>query len=412
MKFMFFHLMPYRFLPMDFPQRHPSVWVDIPGDLFDPNKGNQLYNEYMDQLEHAADVGFDGICVNEHHANGYGLMPSPNLIAAALSRRTRDVAIVVLGNSVALYNPPLRVAEEFAMLDCISGGRLVAGFPVGTSMDTNYAYGQVPTTLRDKYYEGVKLILEAWRRNDVFAFNGQFTQLRYVNCWPKPVQRPHPPIWIPGGGSIETWDYCAENDFLYSYLSFSGYKRGKVFLDGFWDTLERFGKPRNPYQGGFVQFVAVGDSDDEVAEKFGPHAEWFFNKTQHVYGGFVEAPGYRTLSTIKMGMESQQKSSRITETTWKEMIESGTVIAGTPKRVTEQLEDLARTLNVGHLGILAQFGDMPHERAMKNIGRIGAEVVPKLRHLWDDKWEDHWWPKPMDNARLPNPISGRLGSAA
>ena len=266
MKFLSFNFMPYRFLPMDFPQRHKSVWVDIPGELFDPARGNELYNEFMDQLEFAAEVGFDGICVNEHHANGYGLMPSPNLIASALARRTRDVALVVLGNSVALYNPPLRVAEEFAMLDCISGGRLVAGFPVGTSMDTNYAYGMTPTTLREKYYEGVRLILESWQRNDVFAFNGRFTQLRYVNCWPKPVQKPHPPVWIPGGGSVETWDYCADNHFLYSYLSFSGYKRAKTLLEGFWKTLERRGLPQNPYQGAFLQFVAVGDSEQEVAD--------------------------------------------------------------------------------------------------------------------------------------------------
>ena len=71
-------------------------------------------------------------------------MPSPNIISAGLARRTKDTALVVLGNSIALYNPPVRVAEEFAMLDCISGGRLVAGFPVGTSMDTNYCYGQIP----------------------------------------------------------------------------------------------------------------------------------------------------------------------------------------------------------------------------------------------------------------------------
>ena len=103
-----------------------------------------MYNDFMDELEHAADMGFDGICVNEHHQNGYGLMPSPNLIAASLARRTSDAAICVMGNSLALYNPPLRVAEEFAMLDCISGGRLVAGFPVGTPMDTCYAYGHEP----------------------------------------------------------------------------------------------------------------------------------------------------------------------------------------------------------------------------------------------------------------------------
>jgi alkanesulfonate monooxygenase SsuD/methylene tetrahydromethanopterin reductase-like flavin-dependent oxidoreductase (luciferase family) len=401
MKFLFFHLMPYRYLPMDFAERYHSVWVDIPGELFDPEKGNQLYNEYMDELEYAAQAGFDGICVNEHHANGYGLMPSPNIIAASLARRTKDVAIVVLGNSVALYNPPIRVAEEFAMLDCISGGRLVAGFPVGTSMDTNYAYGQVPTTLRDKYYEGIDLIMESWRRNDTFAWNGEYTQLRYVNVWPKPVQKPHPPVWIPGGGSVETWDYCAEREFLYCYLSFNGYKRGKVFLDGFWQTMERLGKEPNPYHSGFVQFVAVADSESEAADRFGPHAEWFFNKTQHVYGGYVEAPGYRTLTTVKMGMESQQAAPRITETTWKQMLELGTVLAGTPDQVTEQMEHMIKSLHVGHLGILAQFGNMPHDKVLTNLRRIATEVTPRLKHLWDDQWEDRWWPKPMAAPTLP-----------
>ena len=412
MKFLSFNFMPYRFLPMDFPQRHRSVWVDIPGELFDPAKGNELYNEFMDQLEFAAEVGFDGICVNEHHANGYGLMPSPNLIAAALARRTSDVALVVLGNSVALYNPPLRVAEEFAMLDCISGGRLVAGFPVGTSMDTNYAYGMTPTTLREKYYEGVRLIVESWQRDDVFAFNGRFTQLRYVNCWPKPVQKPHPPVWIPGGGSVETWDYCADNHFLYSYLSFSGYKRAKTLLDGFWKTLERRGLPQNPYQGAFLQFVAVGDSEQEVADRFGPHAEWFFNKTQHIYGGFLEAPGYRTLSTIKAGLIAQQSGGRLIDTTWKQMVDNGTVIAGTPKQVQEQIVELVRSLNIGHLGIVAQFGDMPHDKAMANIGRIGREVIGPLKSIWDDRWQDEWWPTPMARARQPRPVAAHVTGAA
>ena len=152
MKVCWFHLMPYRYLPDDFEEKYRSVWVDVPSHLFDPVKANELYNEYLDELEFADQVGFDGICINEHHNNAYGIMPSPNITAATLTRRTTNAAIVVLGNSLALYNPPLRVAEEFAMLDCISGGRLVAGFPVGTSMDTNYAYGEPPASLREKYY--------------------------------------------------------------------------------------------------------------------------------------------------------------------------------------------------------------------------------------------------------------------
>ena len=148
MKFHWFHLMPYPDLPDDFQEKHRSVWVDVDYSLFDPERGHQVYNEYMDELEFAEAAGFDGICVNEHHSNAYGLMPSPNIIAAGLARRTSKAALVVLGNSIALYNPPIRVAEEFAMLDVISGGRLVAGFPVGTSMDTNFAYGMTPATLR------------------------------------------------------------------------------------------------------------------------------------------------------------------------------------------------------------------------------------------------------------------------
>ena len=111
----------------------------MPSTLYDPEQGHSVYHQYLDQLEYAETLGFDGIGVNEHHQNGYGLMPSPNIIAATLARRTSKAALVVLGNSIALYNPPIRVAEEFAMLDVLSGGRLIAGFPVGTSMDTNFA---------------------------------------------------------------------------------------------------------------------------------------------------------------------------------------------------------------------------------------------------------------------------------
>src|SRR5215469_1322960 len=143
-----FHLMPYRDLPADFDEKYRSVWVDIPSHLFDAERANAMFNDTLDELELAATVGYDGVCVNEHHQNAYGLMPSPNIMAATLARRTRDVALIVLGNSIALYNPPVRVAEEFAMLDCISGGRLVAGFPVGTSMDTNYCYGTIPGLTR------------------------------------------------------------------------------------------------------------------------------------------------------------------------------------------------------------------------------------------------------------------------
>jgi alkanesulfonate monooxygenase SsuD/methylene tetrahydromethanopterin reductase-like flavin-dependent oxidoreductase (luciferase family) len=142
MKISMFHLMPYRDLPADFEKRYHSVWVDPPfWELADPEKVGQYYNWTLDELIHAAKMGMDGICVNEHHQNAYGFMPSPNVMGSVLARATNgmNTAIVQMGATLPTTNPPIRVAEEYAMLDCISGGRLVAGMPLGSPMDVNRA---------------------------------------------------------------------------------------------------------------------------------------------------------------------------------------------------------------------------------------------------------------------------------
>ncbi len=407
MKLHFFHLMPYRFLPDDFRETNRSVWVDVPSRLFDPAKGNQIYNENLDELELADQLGFDGICVNEHHQNAYGLMPSPNLMAAALTRRTQNAGIVVLGNSIALYNPPIRVAEEFAMLDVLSGGRLVAGFPVGTSMDTNFCYGQIPVELRDRYYEAHDLIMQAWEREDVFSFNGKYTKLRYVNTWPKPVQKPHPPVWIPGGGSIETWEWVSRMDYMFSYLSYFGHQRGLSVMKSFWEELARLGKDDNPYRAGFLQFVAVSETDAQAERDYAEHAEYFYNRCLHIYPGFADAPGYRTLRTVKAGLKSQFERQVVAAASgqlkWKNFMEDGYIIGGSPETVTQKLLEAAKALRVGHLMVLLQFGSMPPELVRKNTELFAREVMPNIRHLWDDKYEDHWWinPLPQEQRAVP-----------
>ncbi len=397
MKFHWFHLMPWPYLPDDFQQKHRSVWVDVDYNLFDPEKGHHVYNEYLDELEYAERCGFDGICCNEHHSNAYGLMPSPNLIAAALARRTERAALVVLGNSIALYNPPIRVAEEFAMLDVISGGRLVAGFPVGTSMDTNFAYGVTPATLRERYYEAHDLILQCWTRKDTFHFNGKYTQVRYVNPWPRPLQQPHPPIWIPGGGSLETWDWTTEKKYVYCYLSYFGYIRGKTVMDSFWRRVEELGGDDNPFRAGFLQLVCVADSDAEAERLYAEHVDYFYNRCLHVYTGFADAPGYRTLKTVRAGIRAQvgaAASALRQNLTWKDFVEQGYVVAGSPDSVAQQLEEVIKGLRVGQLMCLMQIGNMPKEKVLYNTKLFAEKVMPKLRNIWSG-YEDHWFIKPL-----------------
>ena len=409
MKLMWFHLMPYTELPDDFRANNPSVWVDIDSKLFVPERAHHMYNDFMDELEFAAEMGFDAICVNEHHSNGYGLMPSPNLIASSLARRTSDTALCVMGNSLALYNPPTRVAEEMAMIDCISGGRLIAGFPVGSPMDTCYAFGQNPSMLRQRYYEAHDLVMKAWREPEPFAFNGRFNQQRYVNIWPRPVQQPHPPIWIPGGGSVETWQWCAEMDYVYAYLSYYGFKAGRDTMGGFWREMEKLGKDKNPYRAGFLQFVGVAETREEALKLYKEPAEYFYGRCLHIDARFAAPPGYTTEATIRARVESQVMQAaqatqrRKTATEFDQILEEGYVIVGTPDEVAERLREVATELNVGHLMMLLQFGNMNKDVTQYNTRLFAEKVMPQLTDMFDDQWEDRWWPNPMPQQQRAAP---------
>ena len=403
MKVHSFHLMPYRDLPEDFRERYHSVYIDIPPALYDPVIGHKTYNDSLDELEYAAELGFDGVCVNEHHSNAYGLVPSPNLMAATLARRTKRAGLVVLGNSIALYNPPTRVAEEFAMLDVMSGGRLLAGMPLGTAMDTNYAYGQTPVTLREKYLEAHDLIVRAWTEPEPFAFNGKYTQLRYVNVWPRPLQKPHPPVWVPGSNSPETAEWIAENDYLYAHLSLSGHESSKRNIGNFYEVLAKMDKEPNPYRVGMTQVVMVAGSDGEAEELYSDAIDYFYNKSLHVYPGFSQAPGYRSQRALSQGVTQRASMLENRALTWKDRVANGSVIAGSPETVTERLRETCKSLGVGHLMLLLQLGNLSHERTMRNVELVGTQVLPHLRDLWSE-WDDRWWIRPVAEERRA-PIS-------
>ncbi|HEY2051221.1 MAG TPA: LLM class flavin-dependent oxidoreductase [Caulobacteraceae bacterium] len=408
MKFTWFNLMPWPYLPDDFREKNRSVWVDIDQRLFDPVKAHEVYNTYMDLLEYADTLGFDGIGVNEHHQNGYGIMPSPNIIAAGLARRTKNAALVVLGNSIALYNPPVRVAEEFAMLDCISGGRLVAGFPVGTSMDTNYCYGQIPALTREKYNEAHELIIRAWTEREPFAFNGRYNKLRHVNIWPRPIQQPQPPVHIPGGGSVETYDFCIDNTYSYSYLSFTGYIRAKALLQGYWDQVAKRNTPdTSPYRAGFAQTICVAETDEEAERLYSEHINYFYNRCLHVYPGFADAPGYRTIKTIQTGALSQYAPPRggFGQLTWKDLTEGGHVIAGSPETVRQRMEELIKSLHVGNIFCLMHVGNMPADKCMYSTKLFAEKVMPKLKTLMPE-WshDERFWCHPLEKLATPGTL--------
>src|ERR1700751_4623332 len=123
-----FHLMPYRDLPADFERRYNSAYIDpMWFDVADSDKVGQYYNATLDEMLYAAQVGLHGLCTNQHHQNVYGFMANPSIMGAVLARETngQNVAIIQLGSTLPSTTPPTRIAEEYAMVDCISGGRVV-----------------------------------------------------------------------------------------------------------------------------------------------------------------------------------------------------------------------------------------------------------------------------------------------
>ena len=155
-------------------------------------------------------LGYDGVGLNEHHTTPHGLMNSPNMMAAVGAQRTKKLKFLLLGNLVPLHNP-LRIAEELAMADCLSRGRILSGFARGVPREYN-VYSVSMGESRARFEEAVDIILKAWTE-PMFSYQGKFWSYKDIAIWPRPFQQPHPPVWVPFTGSKETIEWAGKHNF-------------------------------------------------------------------------------------------------------------------------------------------------------------------------------------------------------
>src|SRR5499426_3321459 len=169
----------------------------------------RTYAEHLEAWEELDRLGYDGVGFNEHHCSPYGLMNSPNLMAAAAAQRTKRLKLLIYGNLLPLHQP-LRLAEELAMLDCLSKGRLISGFARGIPREYN-VYKVPLADSRARFEEAWEIIRRAWTE-EVFSYEGRFWSYREVAIWPRPVTQPHPPVWVPIVGSQESIEFAGRHD--------------------------------------------------------------------------------------------------------------------------------------------------------------------------------------------------------
>ena len=380
MKFACFTLMPYRPLDMAERNKHRSAWVLLPNSLYDPKKGADEYDSYINQLVYAEKLGFDIIAVNEHHQTAYGMMPAPNLIASALIQRTTTCKVAVLGRALPLVNNPMTIAEEFAMLDTLSRGRLIAGFVRGIGTEY-HAMGINPAFSHERYLEAHDMIVQAWTRPGPFEFEGAHYNNRYVNLWPRPYQTPHPPIWVPSQGSSETIAWAAAPERKYPFLvTFAAQDLVVRYLNMYRDQAKKFGYEAGGEQLGWAAPIYVAETEERARAEAKAGAESLFNDYLYNPWEMLLPPGYMSISSMKATVKMRKAlGSRPRTHTIDSLIDSGTVIAGTPKTVREKIEKVRDQTGVDNLVAMLQFGVMSDELALRNMELFATEVMPHLR---------------------------------
>src|SRR5579883_716285 len=210
---MYFTERPYREVPEEEIIRSRSFF-GTPNKFFDHEVGARLYNEYLDEAVYAEELGFDGVMLNEHHSTPGCMGGVMDVEAAILARITKQLKIVLLGNILPLWDDPLWLAEELAIIDTISAGRLTVGWVRGTGRESVSHNAQSPYNW-ERFQEAHDFILKTWTTAGPFRWEGKHFQYRYVNPWARPYQQPHPPIWIPGILSRNTVAWAAKQHYPY-----------------------------------------------------------------------------------------------------------------------------------------------------------------------------------------------------
>jgi alkanesulfonate monooxygenase SsuD/methylene tetrahydromethanopterin reductase-like flavin-dependent oxidoreductase (luciferase family) len=368
---------------------HLKTGTELPYPLskqhFKAGVAVRTYAEHLEAWEELDRLGYDGVGFNEHHCSPYGLMNSPNLMAAAAAQRTKRLKLLIYGNLLPLHEP-LRLAEELAMLDCLSNGRIISGFARGIPRE--YQVHNVPLAdSRARFEEAYDIVTRAWTE-DVFSYSGKFWSYKDVAIWPRPVQRPHPPIWIPIVGSKESIEFAGRHDIPITPGLAGGGLRGDI-IRFYAKCLAEAGHRITPNHLSLGLNAYVADSKAQAVREVAPY-HLYFNRTLFSHGSFTETEAQRKVgyvsqsSTDYVRPENQRAAALLREDFRNMTLADVERMAeqmpwGTPAEVAERIIGQADAAGANMVQIGFNRGAMPHDMFMEQIRRFAAEVLPALQ---------------------------------
>jgi alkanesulfonate monooxygenase SsuD/methylene tetrahydromethanopterin reductase-like flavin-dependent oxidoreductase (luciferase family) len=350
---------------------------------FKPQVAVQTYAEHLDAWVELEKLGFDGVAFNEHHVTPYGLMNSPNLIAASAAQRTKRLKLLMYGNLLPIHEP-LRLAEEIAMLDCLSNGRIICGVARGVARE--YRVFNVPLDeSRARFDECYEIMLGAWTK-ERFSYSGRFHSYKDVAIWPRPVQQPHPPVWMPVSRSKDSIEWAAARDVPITPGIASGPAREDI-VRYYAQCLAQRGARMTPEHITISLDAYVADSTEQAIEEYGPYALYFHNvlyNFDHVR--LAETGAYHADSAAQYLRPENRAaafddSNRLRDLTMDEIVKTAQEGPwGTPKRVADRIIAEAERLGSNTLIVSMNRGAVPQEMFLRQIRRFGTEVLPILQN--------------------------------
>jgi alkanesulfonate monooxygenase SsuD/methylene tetrahydromethanopterin reductase-like flavin-dependent oxidoreductase (luciferase family) len=366
--------------------------LNFSNSYFNPIEGSRLYNEYLEDYILAEECGADGIMLNEHHNAPFCMQAKTNIFASILAATTKRVKIVILGNPLPLCDNPIRMAEELAMIDMISKGRLVPGFVRGGGQE-QLASGVNPAFNRERFIEAHDLVQKIWSEPGPFRWEGTHYQHRVVNPWALPMQKPHPRIWVPGVLSKETIIWTAQQRYPYIALNTSIEHTREIWKQ-YSDTASECGYTAGPENFGYLIRVHVQDTEEKAmanARQFMWMQGEFTGLAHPVWAnpsGYFSPSGRRNFVQFATGRAKNPRGSP----TFEQQVADTMIVAGTPSQVIEKLKYLVRNTRPGIMGIWANDGNVSKEDRQRCIKLLCGEVMPAIKEYGktlglNDPWE-------------------------
>jgi alkanesulfonate monooxygenase SsuD/methylene tetrahydromethanopterin reductase-like flavin-dependent oxidoreductase (luciferase family) len=351
---------------------------------FEPQVAVETYRNHIEAWQEIEKQGFDGVTINEHHCTPFGLGNSPNLMAAALSQLTNRMKIVIYGNLLPIHEP-LRLAEEIAMLDCLTNGRLICGVARGAPRE--YRIFNVPMSeSRSRFNEAFEVMERAWTQ-DRMSFEGEHYKFDDVSIWPRPVQQPYPPIWVPLTGSKETIEWAAEHDATITPGVFPGPMREDT-IRYFAQCQAKHGRKVDPNKITIMVDCYVADSKEQAIEEYGENLMYLFNtllRYDQVWQSDVKKQKYYSSTAFEHLREGTKGTLAEDDTVFNEwdmdMVRSAAqhMPLGTADEIVERIIAECNEAGANNVLLVCNRGDISHEKYLNQIKRIGEEVLPRLQ---------------------------------